>query len=121
MLKALCMTGAVAGASQLVVPAAALASPADYEVVTQTVSFADLNLASEEGVRALKSRIRGAAGSICDKGYYSAMFGDHSRFACVKKAVASAQHQFEFAVASARPSGATVLGAATLTITTLRH
>ncbi|MEO1203737.1 MAG: UrcA family protein [Pseudomonadota bacterium] len=61
----------VAGASALALAViavpAATASPSSVDAARISVSFADLNIDSEAGARALYSRLQQASASVCNK------------------------------------------------------
>lgn len=94
-------------------PPVTVSAPA---VQVERVSFADLNLGSERGMSAIKSRIRAAAYRVCNLG--------HSRVdplatqlegkACFRTAVSDGYSQLD-QIALARANGATI-ATATLTI-----
>ena len=85
-------------------------------VQVETVSFADVNLASERGMSAVKSRIRAAAYRVCNI--------NHSRVddlatqlegkTCFRSALSAGYSQLD-QISAARANGATI-ATATLTI-----
>ena len=112
MLKTISAVGALAAASALVVPTVSHAQ----EVNTMSVSYADLNLASQVGQYRLHNRITGAAKVVC-------VIEDSRELAlaaatkdCRNDAVASAQPAYDAAVAAARRGSVTVIGAASLIV-----
>ncbi len=118
MLKAFSALGAIAVASVLLVPTASLASTlGDAEIVTASVSYADLNLSHAQGVNSLAYRIKGTAQSICGAGFRYELVNGVGRRACVIDAVASAQPAFEAAVDAARRGSVTISSGASLIIT----
>lgn len=82
--------------------AAALAVPAlaqnETPVRTATVSYADLDLASQEGVETLHSRVRRAVRDVCDfnDAYQTRRFYEANR--CAHRAMKGAQPQVHTAV-----------------------
>jgi UrcA family protein len=119
--KALLMTGSTLAAVLASMPVAAAAPPArlvDREVVvvaerpdqvTRHVSYADLNLASVAGERALNRRIQGAVRGICSEAMGSSETRDDARAhrGCSKEARSSARPQVALAVQRARDLAAT--------------
>lgn len=85
------------------------------EVRSQTVSFADLNLASDGGVSILKSRIRAAANSVCVNSNVDLLTSNLDTMACHHRAVADGDQQLE-RIRVAQRSGAS-MAAASITIT----
>jgi len=79
--------------------------PDQQEQLSENISYADLNLATSSGARALKSRARDAASSICQK------LGDDQsnrgpgalehQIQCVNGALGAAMPQINRAIASA--------------------
>jgi UrcA family protein len=67
MLKSILIAIAGAGLASLAsAPSSARAQPAsNSESVSVRINFADLNLSSQQGARAMMGRIQGAARSIC--------------------------------------------------------
>jgi UrcA family protein len=110
MLKTLTVVAAVAVASALLVPTV---SQAD-ETNSVRVSYADLNLASGIGQRALQWRVAGAARDVCviedRKDLKIAMA---TRF-CRTDAVARAEPSYEAALAAARHGSVAVIEAASI-------
>jgi UrcA family protein len=53
-------------ALSLLVNTPAVAAHPGYEVATQTVKFADLNLSRSDDIKTLYSRIRAAANQVCE-------------------------------------------------------
>ena len=115
MLKAFTAAGAVAVASALLLPAAALASTAsaagDDAIQTAKVSYADLDLANSHGTGALQGRIKVAAAAICGTARPAELDVIKANRECMTGAVASAQPAFNRAVAAARGGSVTVIGA----------
>jgi UrcA family protein len=60
------LLAAIFGVGACVFTASVLAAMSTAELPHQLVSFADLNLSSEQGAAALYSRIKAAAGNVCD-------------------------------------------------------
>ena len=81
---------------------------------SQTVSYADLNIASESGKTRLQHRIRAAARSLCLENNVDSLETELTRRACFESAVGDGYRQMDVAIA-ARASGAP-LAAATLVI-----
>lgn len=85
--------------SALLIAIAAIIAPAarasNIEPTSETVHFADLNVASPEGAAMLFKRIRAAAQEVCrdlDAGYFDlALMQRHE--ACVRNAIGSAVEQ----------------------------
>ena len=120
MLKAISALGAVAVASALLVPTASLASSmGGEEIVSASVSFADLNLSHSGDVAALQYRIKGTAQSLCGGSFRYELVNGVGRKACVIGAVASAQPAFDAAVGAAR-RGSVIITGSSLIITARR-
>jgi UrcA family protein len=102
-------------------PTASLARPVDVTdngsgIMTERISFADLDLAKQSDIGLLKARIDNASQEVC----YTVEHPD--RQYCVIDAVASAQPGFDAAVAAARHPSVTVSPtAATLIISAPRN
>ena len=123
MLKAIPAFGAVLVASALLLPTASLASPissSDDELVTATVSYADLDLAHPTGVSALKYRIKTAAQTVCGAPYAFEILRNPARVECIDGAVASAQPEFDRVVNAARRGSVIISSAAAMTVTARR-
>lgn len=121
MLKAITALGAIAVASVLLVPTVSLASPmGGEEIVSATVSYADLNLSQSSGVSALQGRIKGTAQSLCGSSFRYELVNGMDRRACVTGAVSSAQPAFEAAVGAARRGSVIISGGASLLVTARR-
>ena len=120
MLKAFSALGAIAVASVLLVPTASLASTIDgAELVTASVSYADLNLGQAGDVESLRYRIKGTAQSLCGSSFHYEMV-NIGRRVCVSDAVASAQPAFDAAVAAARRPSVIISTGASLIVTARR-
>ncbi len=106
-----CLFGMAAAANAQ--PPVTVAAPA---VQSEAVSFADLNLASDRGMHAIKSRIRAAAERVCNiDGLRVDPLANQLRGrTCYRSAVGGGYSQLE-QIRTARASGATV-ATATLTI-----
>lgn len=63
------------------------------EPVTETVSFADLDLTTAEGVLALEARISAAADKVCQRAFIRDLQSGAEFEACKKKAIAGAVEQ----------------------------
>ena len=117
MLKAITAAGAVAVASALLLPAAALASTAsaagDGAVQTAKVSYADLDLPNSAGTNALQGRIKLAAADLCgiNTTKPAELAAIEANKECMVGAIASGQPGFNQAVAAARGGSVTVIGA----------
>jgi UrcA family protein len=121
MLKAISALGAIAVASVLLVPTASLASTLDgAELVTASVSYADLNLSQAGDVESLRYRIKGTAQSLCGSSFRYELVNGIGRRVCVSDAVASAQPAFEAAVGAARRGSVIISSGASLLITARR-
>jgi UrcA family protein len=79
--------------------AAVAADAANTDNVSKRVSYADLNLASEEGVATLNARIRWAARSICDTRQSGILREVLAERACMREAMAGVSPKVELAVA----------------------
>lgn len=113
MLKALSVVGAVAVAAVLLIPTVSLASRVSEDQTqsrSATVSFGDLNLASQTGVDRLQTRIHGAARQVCGISAPAPLTEVKFNRDCYNGAVASAQPGFDEAVAAAR-HGVVIVGA----------
>jgi UrcA family protein len=89
-------------ASKLVIPCTVLAvllSPigsaaaairSSYEVVTRTVSFADLDLTNSKGVATLYGRIKSAADKVCESSEPTSLQTLAYVRSCTKRAIAQA-------------------------------
>jgi UrcA family protein len=77
-----------------VAPIALEAAPA-----SRTVSYADLNLASPEGVRQLKGRVHKAAREVCTTMGYKPLTEIWAERACMRGAIKGASGEIELAVA----------------------
>jgi UrcA family protein len=113
MLKAIPAFGALAAAAALVVPTVSHAA----EASSVRVSYADLNLGSDEGANALQRRISYAARVACQ-------FEDSRQIdiatatkLCRNVAISDARPAYEAAVAAARHGTVIVGGAAALIVT----
>lgn len=69
---------------------------------TQTVQFADLDLCTGTGARALRERVRATAASICAGLATAIPRGLPSDTSCYRDALANAQPKVDFAIGSAR-------------------
>ena len=114
MLKPVSAIAAVLFATALVAPTVSHAQ----DVPSATVSYADLNLSNAQGREALKNRIAGVAGQLCDVGasIHELALSEFTR-TCTTSAIASAKPAYDAAVAAARRGSVTVLSGATLTVT----
>jgi UrcA family protein len=114
MLKPISALAALASAVALVAPTVGHAQ----DVRSTAVSYADLNLADEQGQSALQSRIKGAAHQVCDT-RASLLELEMAQFSrsCRLATIASAQPAYEAALAAAQRGTVTVLTGAALTIT----
>ena len=121
MLKAISALGAIAVASALLVPTASVASSfGDAELVTASVSYADLNLAQARDVESLRYRIKGTAQSLCGSSFRYELVNGIGRKVCVTDAVASAQPAFDAAVGAARHPSVIISRGASLIVTARR-
>jgi UrcA family protein len=113
MLKAIPAFAALVTATVFVLPTVSQAAGSN----SVRVSYADLNLASDDGANALEHRITYAARVVCE-------FEDSRQISvatatnlCRSDAVQRARPAFEEAVAAARHGTVTVGGAAALVVT----
>jgi UrcA family protein len=79
--------------------AAVAADAGNADNVSKRVSYADLNLASEEGVARLNARIRWAARTICGARHSSILHEVRAERACMREAIAGVSPKVELAVA----------------------
>ncbi|WOK35322.1 UrcA family protein [Sphingomonas sp. C3-2] len=80
-----------------------IVSTANRNVHTAAVSYADLNLMTEQGVDKLTGRVRIAARSVCDVRYAPRPVGEEmASRKCYSGAMDRASRDIELAVASAR-------------------
>lgn len=92
---------------KIIVPAlaalslAAISTPASAETVTVEVSYGDLNLSSQEGMKALERRVERAIERMCGSGRVP-IYAIESQRECVSAAKASAGEQIARLV-GARP------------------
>jgi UrcA family protein len=112
MLKTIAAMAALAIATALVVPTVSQAADRD----SARVSFADLNLASDAGQKALQRRIAFAARSVCDQADPRDLDYMRAVSECRKEAITNAQPAYQAAVAAASNGTVDMLGAA-LTVT----
>jgi UrcA family protein len=113
MMKPLSAIAAVLFSTALLTPTVSHADDAR----SATISYADLNLANDQGRSALQGRIATAAGQVCNVG------ASHREIAlaqfsqrCRSDAIASAQPALDAAINAARRGTVTVLTGATLTV-----
>jgi UrcA family protein len=111
MLKPLLALAALATASALLVPTASQAATAN----SYRVSYADLNLASDNGRQTLERRIAFGARVVCEIEDSRELALAAATNACRSDASQGAQPAFEAAVAAAR-RGTVELGASVLII-----
>lgn len=107
MLKTLPAFAALVAASVLVVPTVSQAA----EPQSVSVSYADLNLASETGASILERRIGGAARIVCQIEDSRELDLAQATSVCRNQAIADAQPAFHAALAAARNPSVTVVGA----------
>jgi UrcA family protein len=113
MLKPISAVAAVLVASALVVPTVSNAAAID----SVRVSFADLNLGTEDGASALERRIAYAAETVCDVGRSFELAQIQASNACHDDALARVQPAFASAVNAAKTGTVTVLDATALIVT----
>ena len=108
---ALAAAAAIAVAATLVVPTVSQAA----ESVSMSVSYADLNLATDVGTRVLQRRITYAASAVCG-------FEESKQFgvvmatkACRTGAIEGARPAYEAAIASAK-HGTVIVGEAAIVV-----
>ncbi len=111
MLKPLMALAALATASALLVPTASQAATAN----SYRVSYADLNLASDNGRLTLERRIAFGARVVCEIEDSRELALAAATNACRSDAVQGVQPAFEAAVAAAR-RGTVELGASVLIV-----
>lgn len=125
MYKAILAFAAVVAASALLVPtisqAATGPSASDEETVSASVLYADLNLARQHDVDALRGRINYAARTVCGRPFSFEVFVSTGRRQCIDGAVASAQPAFDSLVNSARHGVVTVGYGAALIVSAPRQ
>ena len=68
-------------------------------VPTAQVSYADLDLATSDGVRALEARLRDAAESLCVRGGMEPFWHMQAERDCMRAAIADASDEVDEAVA----------------------
>jgi UrcA family protein len=90
---------ATATAALLAIPMAYGAIPASAAPPSVAVSYADLDLASSNGLERLDDRIRHAARRLCSEGGTRPLRDRIAERRCVADALATAQPQFQAAVA----------------------
>jgi UrcA family protein len=105
MLKTLPALAALAVAGALVVPTVSMAA----ETTSARVSYADLNLATDQGRSALVHRVAYTADQLCGVGRWKNLGLTAEAAACSDDAVASAQPAVDAAIAAARRGSVTVL------------
>jgi UrcA family protein len=93
----------------------AIAQPVSSADPSEQVRYSDLNLLSAPGKAALQSRIRAAAGRVCDFGgtQRSEAFSASSR--CYRSAVEGGLHQMNEVIASS-VSGSTLAASAIVVV-----
>ena len=82
--------------------AALLAGTASAQTSTRTVSYADLDLASAAGAKALQTRVRSAAKSVCDVSAARDLASVAASNRCFDSAVEKAQTEMQQAITQAR-------------------
>jgi UrcA family protein len=112
--KAISMCATVAGLLVVATPAVGRGAPvvvtAPHDMVTRHVSFADLNLASAPGERALNRRVESAVADLCNEatgGNDGGTQYKYSMIRCSGEAWNSAQPQIDRAVQRAHEIAAT--------------
>jgi UrcA family protein len=113
MLKPFSAVAAVLAASVLVLPTVSNAAPVD----SVRVSYADLNLGTDDGASALERRLTYAAETVCDVGRSQELAQVQASNACHDEAIARVQPAFASAVNAAKKGTVTVLDAAALIVT----
>ena len=108
MLKPIAAFGALVIASALVVPTVSQAAASN----SVRVSYADLNLASEQGQNSLVRRMAFAARTVCEVEDSRELALAAATNSCRSDAIEAAQPQYEAAVRAARGGTVEVLGAA---------
>jgi UrcA family protein len=120
VMKMTILTGCILGFSSASVAAApviieARRPPAAQEVLTESVSFADLNISSEAGLRTLNGRIRAAANRVCESNDPEPLRANMESLSCYRKAMSDSFGQIDRFLA-ARNVG-TAVAAATISVT----
>jgi UrcA family protein len=82
-----CLVVAAGLSSPLTARAVTISAPGNDEVPSRVVRFADLNLQSREGVRALYSRIKTAAQEVCEPVYFRPTESNISQRRCQDRAI----------------------------------
>lgn len=103
------VTAAAFAVALFVVPASA--QPAHADMKTQAISYADLDLGTEAGVKALDQRIRAAVKAACGIASDADLEGQNELRRCRAEATARAELQRSQAMASARQAGPAMLAA----------
>ena len=112
MLKPIFAFAALVTASALLVPTATQAATTN----SVRVSYADLNLASDQGRGTLERRIAFAAKTVCEIEDSRELALASATRLCRGDAVESARPAFDAAVNAARHGTVTIMGAAALTV-----
>ena len=112
MLKPVLAFAALVTASALLVPTATQAATTN----SVRVSYADLNLASDQGRGTLERRIVFAARTVCEVEDSRELALASATKLCRTDAIDRARPQFEVAVAAARRGIVTIGGAAALVV-----
>ena len=116
MLKTIPALAALGVSAALLIPTVSHAQ----ESASARVSYADLDLASDVGQKALVHRMSFTAGQLCGVGKWKKLELVAAAGACKQDALSNAQPAYEAAVASARHGTVIVGGAASLIITARR-
>jgi UrcA family protein len=113
MFKTLPALAALAVAGSLVVPTVSIAA----EKTSARVSYADLNLATDQGKSTLDRRVAFAADALCGVGKWKNLGLTEQAAACSSDTIASAQPAVNAAIAAARRGSVTVLEGSALIVT----
>jgi UrcA family protein len=113
MLKPIFAFAALVTASALLVPTATQAATTNSE----RVSYADLNLASDQGRGTLERRVAFAAKMVCEIEDSRELALASATRLCRSDAIEGARPAFEAAVNAARHGTVTIMGASTLSVT----
>ena len=119
-MKTIILSGcivALASANAIAAPVIIRAprAPVAQEVLTERVSFADLDISSEAGLRTLNGRIRAAATRVCWSNDPEPLQASIDSLHCYRKAMSDSSGQIHRIFAS-RAAG-TAVAAATISVT----
>ena len=92
---------ALAAFTGVAIAPATMAQEARTDGPRATVTFADINLTSDEGVRVLDRRIRSAARAVCGRPESNVLFGGTAR-QCLRETIEAANAPRNRIIAAAR-------------------